>query len=379
MDKSKSLIESFDRKLLSGILVLILLLTMALLEVTPSHASEAGQQNTLCRAAQHFIKVGTEQYQRSLFTAAELSFRRARIFEKYLPAVEREQLYELLEKARIAGAGEKQVLADTQVEQSQLVKSKPYIGSVKDSGSLTIYEWEQLEKRRRRTSSQPSEQKKQTVEMAESTVVNNQVKVVPSRRVALVPGDLIEVRFFYTPELDVTQTVRPDGKIVLQLVGEVMAQGKSPAELRDELLTLFTSHLKVPDITVIVKSFYDRRVFVGGQVMRSGIVQMPGKMTLLEAIMEAGGFNLREAEVKNVVVIRHKAGQRYGYKLDLKASLAGKKTKPFFLEPKDIIYVPRTKIAVLDQWIDQHINKLIPQTGFVYTTEMGDGRAGFVW
>jgi len=120
-------------------------------------------------------------------------------------------------------------------------------------------------------------------------------------------------------------------------------------------------------------------VFVGGQVMRSGIVQMPGKMTLLEAIMEAGGFNLREAEVKNVVVIRHKAGQRYGYKLDLKASLAGKKTKPFFLEPKDIIYVPRTKIAVLDQWIDQHINKLIPQTGFVYTTEMGDGRAGFVW
>ncbi len=204
----------------------------------------------------------------------------------------------------------------------------------------------------------------------------SETEVVTPPRVALVPGDVIEVRFLYTPELNVTQTVRPDGKIALQLIGEIKVQGKTPAELRDEWLKLFTPHLKAPEITVIVRSFRDRRVFVGGQVMSPGIVQMPGKMTVLEAIMEVGGFNLREAEVRNVVVIRHKGGQRYGHALNLKASLAGEETQPFFLEPKDIVYVPRTKIARIDQWVDQHINKLIPRTGFIYTVPAGRGTIG---
>ena len=47
-------------------------------------------------------------------------------------------------------------------------------------------------------------------------------------RVTLSAGDVLDVRFFFTPELNVTQTVRPDGKISLQLVGEVSVEGKSP-------------------------------------------------------------------------------------------------------------------------------------------------------
>jgi len=369
LDRSKFLTESFDRKLLSTILALIFLLTTALSEVTPSQASEADKQKALRQVAQEWIQVGMEQYRRVLFKAAEQSFRQAQDYDEYLTAAEREKLNWLLEKAHVAGPKRKRILASIQtvnklIEEDQLVKAK-YLEKVEDSEFLTKEEREQITERLKKIYNQ--------LETTEPTVTKNQVEAVPSCRVDLVPGDVIEVKFFYTPELNVTQTVRPDGKIALQLVGEVKAQGKSPAELRDELLKLFTPHLKASEITVIVRSFRDRRVFVGGQVMTPGIVQMPGKMTVLEAIMEVGGFDLREAEVRNVVVIRHKGGQRYGYALNLKASLAGEETQPFFLEPKDIVYVPRTKIARVNQWIDQHINKLIPRTGFIYSIPMGRG------
>jgi protein involved in polysaccharide export with SLBB domain len=137
------------------------------------------------------------------------------------------------------------------------------------------------------------------------------------------------------------------------------------------LLKLYASHLKNPEVAVIVRSFQNRRVFVGGQVMAPGIVQMPGKIHVLEAIMQAGGFDLREAEVRNVVVIRHKDGQRYGYSVNLKPALAGDETEPFFLEPQDIVYVTRTRIAKVNQWVDQNINKIIPETGLIITRTVG--------
>jgi protein involved in polysaccharide export with SLBB domain len=194
--------------------------------------------------------------------------------------------------------------------------------------------------------------------------------------VALAPGDVLEVKFFYTPDLNEVQTVRPDGKITLQLIGEVEVERKSPAELQEELIKLYTSHLKTPEIAVIVRSFYERRVYVGGQVMAPGIVEMPGTMTLLEAIMHAGGFNVKEAEVRNVIVIRHINGQRYGQSINLKPALTGDKVQPFYLAPKDIIYVPQTTIAKVDQWVDQHINKIIPDTGFNFRRTMGNTTIG---
>ena len=110
--------------------------------------------------------------------------------------------------------------------------------------------------------------------------------------------------------------------------------------------------------------------------MTPGVVQMPGDMTALEAIMEAGGFDLRAAERKSVLVIRYRSGRRYAYKLDLKRATAGDETKPFYLEPRDIVHVPRTKIAKLNQWIDQHINKIIPDTGFYFRRTSGSTSYG---
>ena len=196
-------------------------------------------------------------------------------------------------------------------------------------------------------------------------------------RVLLKPGDEIELKFYYTPELDVTQVVRPDGKIALQLIGEISVQGKTPAELREELLKLYLPHLKKPEIAVVLRSLQNRRVYVGGQVMAPGVIEMPAEIDVLEAIMEVGGFLLPEAEVKNVIVIRHREDQRYAYSINLENALKGEASQPFYLQPQDIVYVPRTKITMLNQWVDQHINKLIPETGFFFNRRSGRTTIGY--
>ncbi|MHC4986971.1 MAG: hypothetical protein ACYTFX_00530, partial [Planctomycetota bacterium] len=93
-------------------------------------------------------------------------------------------------------------------------------------------------------------------------------------------------------------------------------------------------------------------------------------------IIQAGGIDYEDAEVKNIVVIRHHDGTRYGYLLNMEPMLEGKEAQPFFLEPKDIVYVPQTQIAKVNQWIDQHINKIIPQTGFIFSHRRGDTTIG---
>ena len=196
-------------------------------------------------------------------------------------------------------------------------------------------------------------------------------------KVELAPGDNIEVQFYYTPELDDSQVVRPDGKISLQLIGDIEVAGKSPSELRDDLLKLYADQLKNPEINVVVRSLHNRLVYVGGQVLKPGTVEMPGQMSLMEAIIQAGGLNYQQAEVKNIVVIRHKDNKRYAYSVNLEPVLKGEETEQFILEPKDIVYVAQTKIVKVNQWVDQHINKLIPQTGFFFSRNYDRTFVGF--
>lgn len=207
--------------------------------------------------------------------------------------------------------------------------------------------------------------------------VQQQIQFVPRvpPQVNLAPGDEIEIKFYYAEELNERQMVRPDGVITLQLVGDIPVQGKQPAEVREHLIELFTPHLKNPEVAVIVRSLVNRRVFVGGEVNLPGMIEMPGGLTALEAIMQAGGFIMDNAEIENVVIIRHINGERYGCALNFEDALSGKMYEPFCLEPNDIVFVPQTTILKVTTWIDQHINRIIP-IGFTYTVRKGNATIG---
>ncbi len=190
----------------------------------------------------------------------------------------------------------------------------------------------------------------------------------------LLAGDAVEIDFLGAPEHSGEQIIRRDGRISLPLVGDVQAAGKTPTELRRELRELYRPQLQQAEISVVVRS--PDRLYISGQVRRPGIIDMPRPLTVLEAIMEAGGFEERLAEVRTVVVIRRRAGQYFGTAVNLKPALNGMATQALYLEPYDMVYVPRTGIAKANQWVEQWITRMIPRLG-ILTYRGGEIGASF--
>ena len=67
---------------------------------------------------------------------------------------------------------------------------------------------------------------------------------------------------------------------------------------------------------------------------------MERPLTVLQAIMEAGGFDSYRAKVSDVHVLRLEAGQQHTYRLNLKRTIDGTEKDPFYLQPFDIVHVP---------------------------------------
>ncbi len=214
----------------------------------------------------------------------------------------------------------------------------------------------------------PMKPAKTVVEMAQE----------PRQALTLGAGDVIDVKHFYVPELDESQIVRPDGYMTLPLIGEVKVEGKSPAQLQKELVKKYEPHLVEPHLTVMVRRVYDSRIWVTGEVKRPGTVQMPGRLTVLAAITEVGGGTRPTADLRQVLVVRQKDGRHYGCLVNVKDILAGKAGAQFFLQPRDVVYVPPTSITRANDWIDQYINKMVPQSRSVFLYPIGPENAGVV-
>ena len=154
----------------------------------------------------------------------------------------------------------------------------------------------------------------------------------------LSPGDEVKISFPAAPELNQTQKIATDGSLSLPLIGEVHADGKSTAELQRELATLYKPQLQDNEVLVTLET----RAL---PVVVSGAVQKPGKIvferpaTVLEAIMEAGGFT-PEADLKKVSLIRIVKGEHYTQIFDMRALLKGAPTRAVYVSGGDVIYVP---------------------------------------
>jgi polysaccharide biosynthesis/export protein len=186
---------------------------------------------------------------------------------------------------------------------------------------------------------------------------------LPTRPTAyrLQVGDQLEIKFFYNSDLNETVTIRPDGCLSLQLVGEVVAAGKTPAQLADELRTDYGKHLRDPEVAVIVRSFPPPQVFVGGEIGRPGAVGIPGRVTLVQALTLAGGPK-RSARLSEVVIVRNDPVEgRQIIKTDVRPILNGDAgAEDPVLQAFDIVLVPRTKIARVNDWVDQFLRLNLP-------------------
>jgi protein involved in polysaccharide export with SLBB domain len=179
----------------------------------------------------------------------------------------------------------------------------------------------------------------------------------------LGPGDELEIRFRFNPELDAITTVRPDGKITLQIIDDVAVDGLTPEELDTKLTALYADDLISPVLSVFVTTVASQRVYVGGEVRNQGVVPLVDRMTALDAVISAGGFIRETAKPKSVVLIRTVNGKRESMTLDLRKPLTEPESGMVYLEPLDIVYVSRTRVSKVNQWVQQYITNMIPGLG----------------
>lgn len=181
------------------------------------------------------------------------------------------------------------------------------------------------------------------------------------------PGDTLDIKFFYNPELNETVVVRPDGFISLQLVDEVKAAGLEPKQLTRQLVELYSRDLKKPVVTVIVKSFDGQRVYVGGEVNLQGLITMPVGLTVLQAVMQAGGFRPTALPSETLVIRKGPDRRPVPIKVDLAAVLDGTaEGGDFRLQSEDVVYVPKSPIAKANQFVNQYIENLLLFKGVTF-------------
>ncbi len=154
------------------------------------------------------------------------------------------------------------------------------------------------------------------------------------------PGDMLRILFPGAPNLNSSQVVQPNGSITLPLGGSLEVRDKTTAQIEKSLLELYGPQLVIKEITVGLEST-GFPVLVSGAVLRPGRIQSTRSMTVLEAIVESGGFIEGRADMKNVRVVRlERDGTTRTLVVNLKTALSGKDSEAVYVRPSDVINVP---------------------------------------
>jgi polysaccharide biosynthesis/export protein len=154
------------------------------------------------------------------------------------------------------------------------------------------------------------------------------------------PQDVLQIDVWKEPEITRTIPVRPDGKISLPLLNDVQAAGLTAMQLAGSIREGLTKYLTSPQVTVTVTQINSQRVYLTGEVARSGMIPLLPNMTVLQALSSAGGFT-QFAKLKNIYVLRNENGRQVKYPFNYKAVVKGKNPEQNIqLRPGDVIVVP---------------------------------------
>jgi len=127
------------------------------------------------------------------------------------------------------------------------------------------------------------------------------------------PTDVLNIVFWGDRDLSSEATVRPDGKITLPLLNDVVAAGQTPEQLRRRLADAAKRFLKEPPVvTVVVRQVNNNRAFITGQVSNPGPYVLSGPTTVLQLIAMAGGFT-EFADKKHILITRIESGAQRAY------------------------------------------------------------------
>jgi polysaccharide export outer membrane protein len=157
----------------------------------------------------------------------------------------------------------------------------------------------------------------------------------------LGPNDVFEVRVYQEPELSGLYQVGPQGEIMFPLCKKVAVIGLTANGVAEKLRAcLSQGFLRSPQVSVLVKEFNSRKVFVFGEVQKPGTFAYEDGMSVVQALTLAGGFT-KQAAQNSTSVTRLVNGQEVKMKVNVQDIALGKAAN-VKLEPGDIVYVPES-------------------------------------
>ena len=158
------------------------------------------------------------------------------------------------------------------------------------------------------------------------------------------PGDGLNINVWRNPELSMSVTVRPDGKVSAPLVEELQAQGKTPVELARDVEKRLATYVRDPVVTVLVSGFvgpYSEQIRVVGEASKPQALPYKQKMTVLDVMIAVGGLT-DFADGNSAIIMRGADGnKRYSVRLkDLVKR--GDVSANVEMRPGDILIIPQS-------------------------------------
>jgi protein involved in polysaccharide export with SLBB domain len=157
----------------------------------------------------------------------------------------------------------------------------------------------------------------------------------------LAANDVVEVRVYQEADLSGIYRVSPDGTLDFPLCGRVGVAEMTASDAADALTgCLKASFVRRPQVSVMVKEFNSKKVFVFGEVVKPGSFPFEEGMTIIHAVSAAGGF-AKTASKNSINVTRVLLGKEVKVPVRVEDIVVGRE-KNFALQPGDIIFVPET-------------------------------------
>jgi len=153
-------------------------------------------------------------------------------------------------------------------------------------------------------------------------------------------GDKLDVSVWKETELTKSLIIAPDGKISFPLAGELLAEGKTAAELRVELVSRLRKYIPEPVVTVTITGLEGNRAFVVGQVNKPGEFVMNPQLSVLQALSLAGG-GTAFAKLDSIIVIRGASASQRVLSFRFSQVSQGRNLEQnVLLESGDVVVVP---------------------------------------
>jgi polysaccharide export outer membrane protein len=153
-------------------------------------------------------------------------------------------------------------------------------------------------------------------------------------------SDVLNINVWKEPEISQSVVVRPDGKISLPLIGEVLVSGLTPVQVQSLLANKLQSILTSPQVTVTVTEIRSRMVSITGEVVKPGAYPLLTPTSVLQLITNAGGLG-QFANKKHIFVLRTVDGKQERFPFNYSQVIKGEKAEQnIMLHPGDTVVVP---------------------------------------